>query len=78
VLLVYLVLLGKEVIQMETDALSELVACNLDWEFLSVLAGAPFANLPPPITEMVPPTTASLAVLPIISDIFFECPDEPR
>jgi hypothetical protein len=39
---------------------------------------APFANLPPPITEMVPPTTASLAVLPIISDIFFECPDEPR
>jgi hypothetical protein len=37
-----------------------------------------FANLPPPITGMVPPTTASLAVLPIISDIFFECPDEPR
>jgi hypothetical protein len=31
-----------------------------------------------PITEMVPPTTASLTVLPIISNIFFECPDEPR
>jgi hypothetical protein len=38
VFLVYLVLLVKEVIQMETDALSELVACNLDWEFLAVLA----------------------------------------
>jgi hypothetical protein len=24
------------------------------------------------------PTTASLAVLPIISNIFFECPDDPR
>jgi hypothetical protein len=35
-------------------------------------------NLPPPITEIVPPTTASLAVLPIISNIFFECPDDPR
>jgi hypothetical protein len=30
------------------------------------------------INSWVPPTTASLAALPIISDIFFECSGEPR
>jgi hypothetical protein len=42
-------------------------------KYLNAPVCAPFANLPPPITEMVPPTTASLAVLPIL-----EFPDEPR
>jgi hypothetical protein len=51
---------------------------NLGCKYLNAPVCAPFANLPPPITEMVPPTTASLAVLPIISDIFFECSGEPR
>jgi hypothetical protein len=36
-------------------------------KYLNAPVCAPFENLPPPTTEMVPPITASLAVLIIIS-----------
>ena len=36
------------------------------------------ANLPPPTTEMAPPITASIAVLPIISLVLPDLPDDPK